>query len=168
MTDDKDTLFFNNVRLVPYCYGKYYSAHKRLRDDFIQSGYLGLWRACLQFDPSKGKFSTFAMKCINWQMQSVLKDERKHSNEIGYIYQENNILELVDNGEFGLITAKIELDDIINSVKYKDDYRAYLEGETLETIANRNNVTRQCISNRCCRITKKLRQEYLDERENSL
>ena len=45
------------------------------RDDILQTGYEGLWKACLQFDESKGfAFSTYAVPMIKGQVLRMLRD----------------------------------------------------------------------------------------------
>lgn len=45
------------------------------KDDILQEAYLGLWKACLQFDKSKGyEFSTYAIPLINGNILRMLRD----------------------------------------------------------------------------------------------
>lgn len=45
------------------------------KDDILQEAYLGLWKACLQFDESKGyEFSTYAIPLINGSILIMLRD----------------------------------------------------------------------------------------------
>lgn len=169
---DRNTLFFNNIKLVPFCYGKYYNDQKHLREDFIQAGYLGLWNACLEFDPTKGKFSTFAIRCIRRQMSILLHDEKKHRFECGYdVIQDNgsitNVLDTEDNGEYALEISEIETANIINGLKHKDIYSEYLNGIDAKDIARKHNLQRTNVNTRVHRCKKKIRELY-GERKNSL
>lgn len=45
--------------------------------DLRQAGLMGLWRATLKFDPSRGlKFATIARHAIRWAMQDAIEDAR--------------------------------------------------------------------------------------------
>lgn len=45
------------------------------KDDILQDAYLGLWKACLGFDESKGfEFSTYAVPMIRGQIMRDLRD----------------------------------------------------------------------------------------------
>jgi RNA polymerase sigma factor (sigma-70 family) len=71
-------LFDENQRLVGYCARKWFS---RLTasvdiDDLMQEGRLGLWRACIKFNPDLGhQFSTFAVPWINGSMSRLIRDQ---------------------------------------------------------------------------------------------
>lgn len=67
-----EELYFKNEKLV------YHVLHKkfpmsRYDDDFQQIGRLGLWKACLSYDETKGKFSTYAVPCIENQIKMELR-----------------------------------------------------------------------------------------------
>ena len=47
-----------------------------LREDCIQSGFLALMRALERFDSTKGKFTTYASKCIK---NEVIRYLQKHN-----------------------------------------------------------------------------------------
>lgn len=67
-----EELYFKNESLV------YHVLHKkfpmsRFNDDFQQIARLGLWKACLSYDETKGKFSTYAVPCIANQIKMELR-----------------------------------------------------------------------------------------------
>lgn len=169
---NRETLFFENIKLVPFCYGKYYSDLKYLREDFIQAGYLGLWNACIDFDEKRGKFGTFAMKCIRHQMGILLQNEKKHWNECNYnVMQDNgnitNVLDIEDNGEFDSEISQIETDNVISQLKHKNEFNAYFNGKSLSDISKEFGITKGNANVRICRCKNKLRKFY-GERKNSL
>lgn len=93
--------FEKNMPLVYHIYNKYYCTLERYKDDIMQCGMMGLWKACLKFDETKqNQFSTFASKCIKNEINYFLRSELKHwYNTTNYmIIQKNgekvNILEL--------------------------------------------------------------------------
>ena len=67
-----EELYFENEALV------YHVLHRKFRmsrldDDFQQIARLGLWKACLSYDETKGKFSTYAVPCIANQIKMELR-----------------------------------------------------------------------------------------------
>ena len=66
-----EELYFENEALV------YHVLHKkfpmsRFDDDFQQIARLSLWRACLRYDETKGKFSTYAVTAIENEIKREL------------------------------------------------------------------------------------------------
>ena len=67
-----EELYFKNETLV------YYVLHKKFPmnsfdDDFQQIARLGLWKACLRYDETKGKFSTYAVPAIENEIKMELR-----------------------------------------------------------------------------------------------
>ena len=67
-----EELYFKNEALV------YHVLHKkfpmsRFDDDFQQIARLGLWKACLRYDETKGKFSTYAVPAIENEIKMELR-----------------------------------------------------------------------------------------------
>jgi RNA polymerase sporulation-specific sigma factor len=52
------------------------------REDLVQEGYIGLWKAVRDYDSSRGSFTTFADLCITRQIISAVKgaSRRKHQH----------------------------------------------------------------------------------------
>lgn len=70
----------NNMGLV-------FSIMKRFRpksvldkEEYIQAGRIGLWKASKRYDPSIGQFSTYAWPYIQWEIVKVIKWKQKHDN----------------------------------------------------------------------------------------
>lgn len=71
--------FESNMGLVYATYNKHFQGYRWLKDDLIQEGMLGLWKACQSFDPGKGNtFATYAVKVIKNEMTMLLRKELKH------------------------------------------------------------------------------------------
>ena len=67
-----EELYFENEALV------YHVLHKkfpmsRFDDDFQQIARLGLWKACLRYDETKGRFSTYAVPAIENEIKMELR-----------------------------------------------------------------------------------------------
>lgn len=63
---DPQALFAANAALVPWVIGRYFPALRRDdREDAMQEGLLGLWKAASRYDPLGGaKFQTYAVEYI--------------------------------------------------------------------------------------------------------
>ena len=66
-----EELYFKNESLVYYVLNKKFPMN-RLDDDFQQIARLGLWKACLRYDETKGKFSTYAVTAIENEIKREL------------------------------------------------------------------------------------------------
>ena len=76
-----EELYFKNEALV------YHVLHKkfpmsRFDDDFQQIARLGLWKACLRYDETKGKFSTYAVPAIENEIKMELRKTSRKPIEI--------------------------------------------------------------------------------------
>lgn len=71
--------FDENVMLVYKVYDVIYSSCRDLKDDLIQEGLLGLWKACQTFNADRGvAFSTYAFVCIRNQMGMFMRKENRY------------------------------------------------------------------------------------------
>lgn len=77
----KDVLVERNLRLVAHIVKKY-TTPERDMDDLISIGTIGLIKAIISFDESKGKLSTYAAKCIDNELLMMIRAEKKKSKEI--------------------------------------------------------------------------------------
>ena len=76
-----EELYFENEALV------YHVLHKkfpmsRFDEDFQQIARLGLWKACLRYDETKGKFSTYAVPAIENEIKMELRKMSRKPIEI--------------------------------------------------------------------------------------
>lgn len=60
---DRYKLFQANERLAYFALHKYFSG-QAFDEDLVQTAKLGLWKACLTYDPEKTRFTTYAVVCI--------------------------------------------------------------------------------------------------------
>lgn len=70
-----ETLFEEHQKLVPYTINRYFKKHI-FNEDVCSAGNLGLWKACLNFKPEKGAFSTIAVRYIQGYIQHELFDHK--------------------------------------------------------------------------------------------
>ena len=81
-----EELYLANEKLVYYVLNKYFF-HKQFDEDYKQIARIGLWKACLKYNPDISSFSSFACQCI---MNEIKMDIRKTSsscrNDPDYIF----------------------------------------------------------------------------------
>lgn len=64
---DMDLMIAGNERLIYFAAGKYLPGTD-LDEDLVQAGRIGLWKACMRYDPSRGRFSPLAVMCAKNEM----------------------------------------------------------------------------------------------------
>ncbi len=78
MNREQALLVESNMKLVPYTWKKYGSSFPiGDKEDYLGEGYMGLCRAALTWDPSRGSFSTYAVSCILNAMRMMLRTQNK-------------------------------------------------------------------------------------------
>lgn len=76
-----EVLFEDNQKLVYAILNKYYPTFAQ-DEDMQQEGMFGLWKACLTYDPSGYKFSTYAGTCILNQVRMAMRQQAKQPSTI--------------------------------------------------------------------------------------
>lgn len=76
MKTEPKALFEDNQKLAYSTLWKYYPWYAT-DEDMKQEALLGLWKACITFDPGKSQFSTYAVTCIQNQIRMALRDNSK-------------------------------------------------------------------------------------------
>lgn len=97
--------------------------------DARQEALIGLWRACQTFDPKKGRFSTYAAKCIFNQVAMLCRRRNTHGLVI-------IPLESYQEDEYGSVTGTLEKPapvDIENEVML-NDFLSSLTGREKEVV----------------------------------
>jgi len=127
--------FLENEALTTYTVNHYFPDQPGYRyDDLIGAARLGLWKACLSFDPSLGtRFSTFAIRCIANEVKLFLRQEARQVpmvsiNEFIPDLEEDVTYEcLLGNGEN--VHAKIAAEEIVRELKKFPLLNAYVMGK---------------------------------------
>ena len=130
-SSDIEKLCLDNMRLVPYIYKKYKSKLRtRNVDDLLQEGYIGLLRACTNYDSTRGTaFSTFAWSYIYGHMLRFCNQDKLihipiyKLEEIHNYIRTNNDEFIID--EFELIRNMNEIIDITEVIEIEDDNLRY-------------------------------------------
>lgn len=147
---------------VPYVQALASSFPARYREDLVQEGLLGLYRACGAYDASKGvPFDGFAKVCIRNQMLSGYRLLRK----------DDGLVDGRDVGETLIAQNCSEIDgalakDFFRTLRSRltDTERKvldeYLKDRSYDDIASSLGLTAKKVDNALSRIKNKIRLEY--------
>ena len=94
----KDVLVERNLRLVAHIVKKY-ATPERDMEDLISIGTIGLIKAVISFDESKGKLSTYAAKCIDNELLMMLRAEKRKSREVSLYGNEISLYDVIVSDE---------------------------------------------------------------------
>jgi RNA polymerase sigma factor (sigma-70 family) len=76
-----DKLIEDNMPLVASIVNKFEPRNHTERQDLLDAGRIGLWKALQKYDPSKGNLiSTYAWRPIQWAIIRELKARQRHSS----------------------------------------------------------------------------------------
>jgi RNA polymerase sporulation-specific sigma factor len=120
----REILIEHNMRLVAHIAKKYQNSDEEM-DDLIATGSLGLIKAVRTFDINKGRFATYACRCIDNELLMLLRSRKKISKEVS-LYEpigqdkEGNEIQLMD-----IIEQKNT--DIIEELELSDNKKKMYE-----------------------------------------
>lgn len=144
------------------------------RQDLVQEGLLGLFKAIRDYDPQKNtQFKAFAVLCITRQLASALKKSNRHKNQPlnTYIslYQDYNgeleikdVLECEGQSPEQILIDKESASAFIGAVKQRltplerKVFCKYIRGLSYVQIASELSVSNKSIDNALQRIKRKL------------
>ena len=159
--NDAKRLFEENQKLVNYVLWHNYSQYG-FDEDLYQEGSIGLWKACLTYDPSKSEFSTYAVHCIQHQILKALQSQsKKKVNTISLdaplnLTSENGltIADCIKDPVSDIDIDYICLRDHLNKCTKKDKklIQLRLQGLTLGEISQILGVTKQYVGSRLTKI----------------
>lgn len=143
MQTDKqaEKLYFENEKYIEQTIQRQFpnhqtfiAAHGLSKDDLIQYGRIGLYRACKTYDSSKGyQMRSHAIRNIIWMINDELtKDSLNNVDNKSLILLDKNSLDLIvssDNGE------ELSLNDVIGEVE--DGYVEVEAKNILESIGSK-------------------------------
>lgn len=109
MTDEQRKLAEDNMNLVHYLIGKEYPTYIH-DEDLRQIGLLGLCKAAMKWNESKGAFSTFACWCIRNEIRLEFRNRLKQVETV-------SLETKIENGVNG---DKLSLEDVIDSGEDSD------------------------------------------------
>lgn len=148
-------LFMQYERLVGKVWNDKFRWFVEEKEDLMQCGKLGLWKACITYNENKEtKLMSYAYRCISNEMGMYIRKELKHwKNSTSYIVKledgtTKNVLELIENGQYEQMLAQAEFSIIVKNAKYKDDLEKMYEGHTFSEISRQKGLTREAIRSR--------------------
>lgn len=128
-----------NARLVNYILQKYFNKHMTYlhKEELIQLGHIGLWKAAKDFDESKGfKFSTYACRKIWGEVARYLKSFYGRDEGIKGVKKRENGYIIVDITEYNYsnnacFTSKQNnfVEEVINKYDYEKALKSINERE---------------------------------------
>jgi RNA polymerase sigma factor (sigma-70 family) len=128
MTDEQRKLAEDNMNLVYYTIAKEYPTYK-FDEDIRQTGLLGLCKAAMKRDETKGEFSTFAYRCIH---NEIRKEFRSRQKQVETVSLETK-LETVSTDD------TLTLEDVIDSGE-ETDLTEYTVESFLNTLTEKERA----------------------------
>ena len=136
-------------------------------EDLNQEALLGLWRACLTYDPKKAQFPTYAYACILNQVRMAMRHQAKQpptvSLETSISEQDGVTLEdTLEELDPSLDDGFIDLKSFLRELSPRDQLlvQCRLEGLSQKQTAERLGLTRQY----CNRLLTKIYVNYIRRR----
>ena len=150
--------FEDNIMLVYKVFNNVYSSCQGLKDDLIQEGMMGLWKACETFDETRGlAFSTYAVVCIRNQMGMFMRKENKYYSRVESLDRcidetksEDTLLDIVVEDKNPRETATMLHDAIeeLDRIGCKEVLEMKLTGMSQKEIAKKLQVSEALVSER--------------------
>lgn len=150
----KDVLIERNLRLVAHIVKKYQHLEEDM-EDLISIGTIGLIKAVMTFDDSKGsRLATYAARCIDNELLMMLRSRKKTARDVS-LYEpigtdrEGNEISLLDIMEHTApgIVEKIDLkDNIIHLYRVLDQVLSERESQVIRMrygLYNRKSMTQR-------------------------
>lgn len=167
--------------------GKYFIVGAE-KEDIMQEGLIGLFKAIISFDPKKqSSFKTFANLCIERQLQTAIKSSMRQKHMPLNSYLSFNISAYDENDDTSLLevfetenTAEDPLDIVTKKEYYsfvedrieetlsdfeKQVLHRYTNGESYSEIATKLNSPVKSVDNAIQRIRKKTVKKILNYEE---
>lgn len=174
--------------LVNMKVGKYFIIGAE-REDMIQEGMIGLYKAVQNFEVDKqSSFKSFANMCIERQMITAIKtsNRQKHMPLNGYLSLNSSAGEEDDDGKdlMEIFNANL-IEDPLETITKKEYYKnientidkslsefekqvlkRFINGESYEQIATKLDTQAKSVDNAIQRIRKKAIKNIIDVEEN--
>jgi len=134
------------------------------RDDYLQEGLIGLFKAVLTYREDKARFSTYAGTCIENSLRSAYKTAARQKNIPlnTYVSLSEEVTQSGVSPEDEVIgkdqTRQIRqsMEKLLSGLEYRV-LVLYLEGCTYEEIGSRLKITQKSTDNAIQRIRRKLK-----------
>jgi len=167
MTDEQNRLVENNLGLVRAALGKIH--YGKDKSEFLSIGYEALCTAATVYDPSKGRFSSFAYSCIHNAYLVEIKRRKRWNNRLVDIFERENQMEdgwtwedkisaekeTFEEKYLDHVTAQ-EILEIVNKKLMEDEQELLLTvikcGNSYDLTAKKLGISRQSVYDRMKRI----------------
>ena len=145
-----EDLIEENMGLVVSVVNSFNPRSDEERDEYIQAGRIGLWKALKTYDPKRGcKFSPYARNPIRWEIIKTINNGKKYNNQCDMNEIIVGFLEICDMDEFWEYLPETLTDD---------------EKTVLELRCMNHNFTEICkVIGRGRHYTKKLFMSAIDK-----
>lgn len=164
MNPEPEELFNKNQSLVYSILWRKFPTFAK-DEDVRQEAMLGLWRACLTWDPKKSKFSTYSTKCIINHIYLYFRHQKKNPPEMQISLNtpiaDTDRLTLADMLEESIPSIRDEqilFKDLIENLSPQEFQlvQAKMEGETQAEIANMLGISQPT----CSKMLAKIKVRY--------
>lgn len=165
MQTNRDDLIQENMNLVYYVLHKSFPTFAK-DEDMVQEGMIGLIKAANTYQDGKGKFSTYAYRCIFNTMASYLQQQKCDVDIIsldsevkGKDDSASLIHELIEDVESSSCFNLVEYDIFYNTLtpRQKQVFDRVKEGKKRQEIADEFGITNQAVTDAVKKIRKKWR-----------
>lgn len=147
------------------------------REDMIQEGMLGLYKAIRDFQPDRNcSFGTFASMCITRQMITAVKSVTSNNKQVltraAAVQQQlceagsDELFRDVTQTPEDTVLSATEVDDILDALRVRlsryewSVFRGFADGQSYQEIAQRIGSTAKSVDNALTRTRRKLEQIY--------
>lgn len=164
---NQQKLIEENINLVYFLIGKYYPNFTS-DEDIVQCGMVGLCRAAQSWDESRSLFSTYASKCILYEIYAEFRRRKRHKNVLSLDYPVQGLDGEPDS--FGdLIAGELDVDyvdvqpfvDKLNETE-QEIFDLTYSGLTPSEIARKLGVSQTTIREHIRRLRILWRKHYGD------
>lgn len=150
--------------LIKQVYNTFYKKYSFIKDDILQSGNIGLWKAMCTYDTNKNaKFETYAVACIKNEIRMLLKREMRFYGKV----EEINNLEMIEakpdteqDEERQFQTLQSAMLDIVND---KEIFKMFCDGYKQVDIANKLGLSQYVVHKRLHRDLSLIKKHCLGE-----
>ncbi len=140
------------------------------RDDLIQEGMIGLYKAVCDYKPERGVFNAFAALCVNRQIMSAVKASARQKHQ-----PLNNSLS-ADSADYTSVTSNDPASLLVGWETYRDigsslketlsplEYDTltwHINGDSRDEIASATGRSKKSVDNTLQRARKKMKKVFI-------
>lgn len=134
------------------------------RDDLVQEGLIGLYKAVMTYDPEISGFGTYAWLCVKRSMISAVRSMNRDGKEVSSLDVDSTPEVPDPSGDpQAIFGAKESYDALLERIDaclspYENSVlKLFLAGSAHDRIAARLGTTRKSVDNAICRIRRKIK-----------